>query len=292
MKLEVLKRHNSSDLSIQDVKSAGQLVIRAIQEASDTDQFDSAIEMIAVGEEISKRLLDSSLQKTLVEAKETVPALKKQFDEMNQARTKIESAPQDEAANSAIARYAALRRADWVNAEKYSAKTNDEKLRGLLLQEISSPTETAAVLRLANDWWDLSETTSGVERLQARDLAADHFRLVVGKLSGFDKRQVETRLTTVSTRPVLAVRVPVSQPRISETESKHIASETSLLKIPFTELQARTQQKDTAKDLNIDAVFKTVSAWSLCSFPLGAFEWVVPPVRKVIERTKKKSMSS
>ena len=84
---------------------------------------------------------------------------------------------------------------DWKNGLPHLAKGSDSQLRQLAEQDLLSPKESAAQLKLADGWWSLGEARQGEEADALLLRAGYWYDRVHAKLtSGFNRLKVEKRL--------------------------------------------------------------------------------------------------
>ncbi|MBM80108.1 MAG: hypothetical protein CMJ78_05880 [Planctomycetaceae bacterium] len=215
--LDLFQHFSSKSIRISIVGESGGFVLPAVQEASDAQQLNTAMEIVEVGENIADRILDKNLQRKLAEAKELLTSLKRQEAAANTATRTLKVTPNDPTANLNVAKFLGLRRGEWESAEIFAARVDDKEIRSLFVRELTAAKDTESILQLANDWWKFGETESGAVKLQAKELAATRYAAIVSELKGFERKQVETRLESVVRHHVVAVRIPiVNTPKTSD----------------------------------------------------------------------------
>jgi len=206
LKIDALTQFSVRDARLTDVRAAANVILPAAQAAADSQRLGLTASVLAVGEEISGRLQESTLRNDLHEARRVLELLQQQELKFVAASNIVENDPDDPLANEVLAVFFGLRRGQWETAELYAARIENDEIRSLIVREFDQPEETLDVLQLANDWWKFAEKQDGAVKLQAMELAADHYQEIVDDLTGLNSRLVESRLKAVDRTNVLSVR--------------------------------------------------------------------------------------
>lgn len=209
LRLQVLTHFADKGTRLNDVRAAIGFVVPAIQASADSQELGTATKLLAVGETMADRLYDRSVKVQLAQATEVIKLLIEQEDDVNEALATLETNSGSADANLTVAKFIGLRKGKWEEAEAYAVRVEENDVRSLFVRELSNPLDPEERLRLANDWWDFSETQQGAVKLQAAELAASHYSSIVGSLKGFEQKQVESRLAGVQKEHIIAVRIPV-----------------------------------------------------------------------------------
>ena len=186
-------------------------VIETARRAVAADRFDLADAAADLSESIAKaiekdekvRTAESRRKRepppTLVAAKlhaeatslqKAVRERRRQAFEYTTARDKLAAFPDDADAAEVAGRYLCFVKHDWPAGLEMLARGRDESLRNLAAREVALSKEPQAAatdrLRLANEWWKLSEAADGLPGGQAEAVqahASGIYRDIAGKLS-------------------------------------------------------------------------------------------------------------
>lgn len=221
MKLDVLSHFAQKSTSLPDVKAASRFVMPAIQNAANTQDLETALAILSVGETIAKRMVDRTMQSDLTFTRDLIEKLQDQESEFQTALKNVDLDQNDASSNLTIAKYFGLRKGSWAEAEVYANRVDEEEVRSLFVRELVNPENPPEILRLANDWWDYAATQTGAVKLQAEDVALSRYASIVKSLKGFEQKQVESRLSGNRRKGTVAVRIPSAvsnnEPEISPT---------------------------------------------------------------------------
>lgn len=198
-KANLCKRASTTTFPLTTSKEISKRIVKCITEAVDAESFDDAVTFLDAGMSVARRQNASSLIAELEVLNNDVKLLADQFAEYADANKKIQEGVESKELHKVLGTYLSLRQYDWINGEKHLAICEDGILRPLIVREIEPPTETSAQIQLADDWWQISESYSGAERMQARASAAFWYQKVLVSVEGLTKRKIQARLATVST---------------------------------------------------------------------------------------------
>jgi hypothetical protein len=186
-------------------------VIETARRAVAADRFDLADAAADLSESIAKaiekdekvRMAESRRKRepppTLVAAKlqaeattlqKAVRERRRQAFEYTTARDKLAAFPDDAEAAEIVGRYLCFVKRDWPAGLAMLARGRNESLRNLAAREIALAKEPQVAatdrLKLANEWWKLSETADAFPAEQAEALqahASGIYRDIAGKLT-------------------------------------------------------------------------------------------------------------
>jgi hypothetical protein len=186
-------------------------VIETARRAVAADRFDLADAAADLSESIAKaiekdekiRVAESRRKReqppTLVAAKlnaeasslqKAVRERRRQAFDYTTAREKLAAFPDDAEAAEIVGRYLCFVKRDWPAGLAMLARGRDESLRNLATREVALAKEPQVVatdrLKLANEWWKLSESADGLPAEQAEALqahASGIYRDISGKLT-------------------------------------------------------------------------------------------------------------
>ena len=172
-----------------DLADAAADLAEATAKAIDKDEKIRAAESRRKREQppasVAAKLLSeaTSLQKKVRERR-------RQAFEYAAARDTLTAAPDDAQAAETVGRYLCFVKRDWTAGLPVLARGSDESLRNLAAQEVALAKETAVdpttLLKLANEWWKVADTTDALPPPQAEAVkahAAGIYHDIAGKLT-------------------------------------------------------------------------------------------------------------
>lgn len=135
-------------------------------------------------------LVAAKLQTEATSLQRAVRERRRQAFEYTTAREKLVAFPDDAEAAEIVGRYLCFVKRDWPAGLAMLARGQNEGLRNIATREValSKEPQVAATdrLKLANEWWKLSETADGLPAEQAEALkthASGIYRDIAGKLA-------------------------------------------------------------------------------------------------------------
>lgn len=163
-----------------------------------TDDFELALNILAIAETVSRKLASTdpgakAVQTVVRETRER----QKEFQEAEAARAMLEKEPDNAKASFAIGRYLCLSKGDWTAGLSYLAKGDDAGLKALAEQELQVAADTTSQLALADAWWDYGSKETGRNKLSTLRRAAHWYREALPQLSGLAKTRVDQRLSQI-----------------------------------------------------------------------------------------------
>ena len=101
-----------------------------------------------------------------------VAGLRRDYDRFREAEGVLKQNPNDPEANAAAGRWLCLVKGDWANGLPLLAKGADKPLKDLAAAELGKPAGAAAVVKLADGWWDAAEGLAESQKANLRGHAA------------------------------------------------------------------------------------------------------------------------
>jgi hypothetical protein len=108
---------------------------------------------------------------------------------------KLQTSPDDPAANLAVGRYTCFVKGDWARGLAMLKKGSDTTLKTLAAQEIAGISTADAITHLADGWWDAAAKTVDVPSRTAMQIhAASLYSQVLKQIDGLRRVQIEKRI--------------------------------------------------------------------------------------------------
>jgi hypothetical protein len=98
----------------------------------------------------------------------------------------------------AIGRFLCLFKGDWTAGLPTLASGTAGPVQQLAGTELTGPTEAADQLELADQWWDLSQTLTGIEARRMRRRAAGWYERAAPRLTGISAAKAKKRIETAA----------------------------------------------------------------------------------------------
>lgn len=120
------------------------------------------------------------------------------FKEYQLAFVTLEQSVDDPEANESAGRFLCFIRGDWEAGLPHLAQASDASLQTLAELEVGSSYESANAIEVADGWFDVAESESGIaEQTQIRRHALQWYREIVAGASGLQQRKIESRITAL-----------------------------------------------------------------------------------------------
>ncbi len=181
-------------------KMIAQQALPLMDEAAASDDYERAGRFGDLGTSLARRARDYALVKQIVERRKKVEELAKAYAETHEARELLDKNPTDQDANLTVGRYLCLVKGDWEKGIPMLALGSDATLKDLAVKELEGGTSTAAVMELADGWWNLGEQREGHVKSQLRLRAAHWYRKAAPEPGGLLAAKIQTRLKQLEPR--------------------------------------------------------------------------------------------
>jgi hypothetical protein len=201
LKSAACKTMSSTDYPVSTARDIAEATTACVAAASHSDDYKSGGVFLQAGQEAAKRLHNAKQLQLFTDLSTQMQALKAQHEQYLVAIKSLGEKPNDSKANEIAGKYLCLKRGTWVDGEQYLSRSDDSKLRQLATSEFKAEHDPITRRNLADAWWDYSQSQSGVEKSQAQEHAAAHYRAVQAELSGLTKLRIQERLQLTSANP-------------------------------------------------------------------------------------------
>lgn len=168
-------------------------------EAVSVDDYAQARVFAEAAVRMSRKVDDLELRKEIAARTRRIDALEQAFADVKPAQEKLEQDPFDQAANETLGRYLCFVKGDWTNGIPMLALGGETELRTLARQEVLlDESDSAAVVELADQWWQLAEATNDAdEKLAMQQRAADWYEQAIPQLTGLSQAKAQRRLDEI-----------------------------------------------------------------------------------------------
>lgn len=188
------------------------IVKTKVEEAMAADRYHDAGALLAVAAISMPQARDAALAKAIAQQRADVEVARQGHAAYVAALDTLRTSPDDPAANSAVGRYLCLVKGDWTAGVPYLLRCSDEKLRQLAELERQADQGGKSLLALADGWWAVGESESGLAKANARRRAADWYLLALPDLDGLRAAAARKRIEEVDALPgVVARSIPTRE---------------------------------------------------------------------------------
>ncbi len=178
--------------------------LEVAEDASEADDYDSALKLAARAEALARAANDKGLQDMAKERGKELVEIKRAADALRTHYKKLDADPDDRAANIAVGKFVSLVKGDWKRGLPMLAKGSEPALKSLAEQELLNPTDPASQAVLGEAWAAQAEKELPTYKARARARAGEWLGRAIGKLTGLAKVSAERKLASLG--PMAASR--------------------------------------------------------------------------------------
>jgi hypothetical protein len=161
---------------------------------AERDEFDPALKALVTAGSAARAAKEAGLVEQVRTDEKAYRALRAEYRKAAPAFRKLETDPDDPAANGTVGTYLCFTKGRWEAGLPHLAKGDDATLKALAAGELAPPADAAARLALADGWHEALAKRSGSAREAAATRALLHYRIARPGLSGEDARRVASRV--------------------------------------------------------------------------------------------------
>jgi hypothetical protein len=175
-------------------RSLVEACLDAMDAAVGEEQYDVAMQYARAAYAAAGKAQDDAMVKDVVQRGRAVLALQQDAAAAQAARTVLAQKPDDPDANLICGRYACLVKSDWSAGLPLLARGSDAAWKQLAQQDLASPGDAAAQVKLAEQWAKRAEGQTGPARNALVEHAASWYRKALAGLPGPEKPKIIQRL--------------------------------------------------------------------------------------------------
>jgi hypothetical protein len=128
-----------------------------------------------------------------------IEQLRKAYPAVKDARLKLEGTPDDAEACLTIGNYECFLKGEWNSGLKFLAKCSDPALRSLAERDLANPMDAKMWVALGDDWWQLTETSSGQRRANVAMRADGWYQKARSSATGLTATKIDQRIKETQT---------------------------------------------------------------------------------------------
>jgi hypothetical protein len=172
-------------------------LLDVIDELVADDEFERATEQARFVVELSRKTNDNALVRQMVEGQRELAALKSEYDVAKRSMDRLQEAPDDAAANMAVARWHFIRKENVAKALPFLAKSGDALVQAAAEKEMAPPKSADERLAVAEAWYEAAQNMPESDK-SAFLLRAHHwYTLIAANLVGLAKTKAEKRIEDI-----------------------------------------------------------------------------------------------
>ena len=184
-----------------------ELIQKAIESAASEEQFEVTSKLVPLLLVSAGKLKDAAQRKPFQTRHAELKLLQPQWAAVAKAKVTLAKSPEDEAANTSYGRYLCLTAGDWDQGLPLLARGTATKLTAVARQDVEQRTTSDERLALADAWWNLAQSESGIEKQQLLLRANDWYTTVAPELKGLLRAKTNQRMESIKKQYPEAVEV-------------------------------------------------------------------------------------
>jgi len=195
---------------------------------------------------------NTDVRKAALARRREVQHLRDSIKRIEEARATLNANPDDAEAHAALGRWHAFEQGDWKEGLRHLAKGDDSALKRLAEQELAFPQEVAALVALADGWWEAAGKSS------------DDVKPLLLSRAAYWYRQAEPELTSVVAKAKAAKR-------LKEIGAAPAAAGPPPAVAPFDAKEAKGHQLRWARHLKVPVEWENSIGMKFVLIPPGEF---------------------
>jgi hypothetical protein len=199
-RLALIEKLIQSRLTSSQLQMLKPLLSDAVDEAIATDDYTSALSVIAMAYRVSKARNNQALSEYLRDQQEMLERLRTEFIRYTKLLSAETLTDNDRQSNYIAGRYLCFIKGDWPSGLPLLAKGDDPKIAELAAADLLPPTDIESKVAVAHQWWELGQQEESIVRRRMLSHALELYRLVRDELpQGLVRTQVEYRIRQLET---------------------------------------------------------------------------------------------
>jgi serine/threonine protein kinase len=182
-------------------KAVVEVALAEVDQAVHDDDYEAALALLVVAETAAQRTGGAVLvRKVGVRGKEVAEIRSEhaRVKLMAAGLEKLQAAgaqPDAEAEYSLVlGKFLCFMKGDWTRGLPLLAKGTDANLKALAADDLAAADNPAALVQLADRWWDLAASFSGIPRREIQRRACQRYQRALPDLAGLTRTKVERRV--------------------------------------------------------------------------------------------------
>ena len=175
--------------------SLANFLLRMVDDAVVADDLEAAERLVKMASSAAFKSKNVRLAGLATERVKEVEGMKKDSERVKVALKTLETNPQDPAASTVVGKYYCFQKENWEKGLPLLAAGDDAKLKKVAEKELAKPKESAEVLAVADEWYEVGMAAPGGYAKRAMlERAYQFYAKVVSDLAGLNRTRVEKRM--------------------------------------------------------------------------------------------------
>jgi hypothetical protein len=176
-------------------RDAGEALLRAVDAAIGAAEFEHAQHLLGGADLIARKANNAALSTAVAAQAKNLPALRKEFDKLADARKTLETTPTDGAANLIVGRFLCFVKRDWEAGLPRLALSSDIELQGAAEKDSkASAGGWREQLEAADAWHKIGADANPLLKSGIQARALRWYRESLAEATGLSKARAETRI--------------------------------------------------------------------------------------------------
>lgn len=175
-----------------------ELIQTTIDAAVRDEQFEAASKLVVLLAASNAKIKDTARRKPFLTRHAELRQLQSHWTAVTKAKTALAKSPDDAAANATYGHYLCLLAGNWEKGLPHVAKGTDSKLTTVARQDLDQRTTPEEQLGLADAWWALGQSESGVEKQQLLLRANEWYVTAAEGLKGLSRTKADQRIDAIA----------------------------------------------------------------------------------------------
>jgi len=178
----------------EELKALGGAYLDLADEAGQRNQFEIAKQAAESAAALARRAKDLPMaSRADAKAKEAGDRREK-FAKVKVAQETLAASPDDLEANLLVGQFECWVKGDWEQGLPLLAKGSDAALSALAREDLASPSDASARIKVGDGWWELAEKAEASHKARMQERARHWYRQAVAEAQGLSKAKLEGRL--------------------------------------------------------------------------------------------------
>ncbi|MBV9126385.1 MAG: terpene cyclase/mutase family protein, partial [Planctomycetes bacterium] len=182
---------------------------KLLDQAMTGEHYSSAKELLGIADAAAAKVVkdkksaevDKQLTERIAARKQEVADLEKDYQAVQDARTKLDSTPDDPQANLTLGKYLCFFQGKWEEGLPLLAKGADDHLKELAKKDLAQPKEAADQAAVASGWLALVEGEKGRNQVHLKERGLFWFEKAEPKAEGLTKTLITDQLKQLRQPP-------------------------------------------------------------------------------------------
>lgn len=170
-----------------------QMYLTLMEDSTVSGNYNSAAQLGVQIIQAARKIDSVPLREQLSEHARRAQELAAAYKDCSRAEEKLQASPDDGKSNRTVGRFLCFWKNDWNAGLALLEKCDDPALVNAARQDLAKPTDPDAIVRLADDWWAISEKEKSTPRSVIQERAFDFYKAALPGVSDVQRDAVAQR---------------------------------------------------------------------------------------------------